>query len=265
MDDKLFDNVKALLAGDFGDDQILKQIHRACKNNEVISNYEKKYVRDLAERYLVKGSLEAAPEPASYVPAVKILESPVVESRVAAVGQQQQQPVEPMVQHSDDDGGQSTGLVSSHLPSSLKTARKNTRIIAAVAAVAALVVISAVAYALSDPSDVGTGEDIIPLDTPDPPPVPDVLFDVSMDLAEYSGGDLISISGASDNADNVALAVENPAGMTIWEETVQARAGGTYSTLTIAGGPGWDEYGTYTLHATSSDGMSDMYTFDLVP
>ena len=54
MNDSLFDDVTSLLEGDFGDDRILKQIARACKNNEVISNYERNYVQKLAEQYLGK-------------------------------------------------------------------------------------------------------------------------------------------------------------------------------------------------------------------
>ena len=54
MTDSLLDDVTSLLNGDFGDDRILKQIARACKNNEVISNYERNYVQKLAEQYLGK-------------------------------------------------------------------------------------------------------------------------------------------------------------------------------------------------------------------
>ncbi len=49
MNDSLLDDVKALLDKDLGDDRILKQICRACENDEVISNYERNYVRKLAE------------------------------------------------------------------------------------------------------------------------------------------------------------------------------------------------------------------------
>jgi hypothetical protein len=56
MTDSLLDDVTSLLEGDFGDDRILKQIARACKNNEVISNYERNYVQKLAEQYLGKKS-----------------------------------------------------------------------------------------------------------------------------------------------------------------------------------------------------------------
>ena len=54
MTDSLLDDVTSLLEGDFGDDRILKQIARAYKNNEVISNYERNYVQKLAEQYLDK-------------------------------------------------------------------------------------------------------------------------------------------------------------------------------------------------------------------
>ena len=54
MVDTLLDDTKALLDKDFGDDRILKQICRACENNEIISNYERNYVRKLAEKHLGK-------------------------------------------------------------------------------------------------------------------------------------------------------------------------------------------------------------------
>ena len=54
MTDSLLDDVTSLLEGDFGDDRILKQIARACKNNEAISNYERNYVQKLSEQYLGK-------------------------------------------------------------------------------------------------------------------------------------------------------------------------------------------------------------------
>ena len=62
MSDSLHDDVKELLDGDFGDDRILKQILRACENNEVISNYERTYVKKLKETYLGKKP-QASPEP----------------------------------------------------------------------------------------------------------------------------------------------------------------------------------------------------------
>ena len=54
--DSLLDDVKALLEKDFGDDRILKQIRRACENNEIISNFERNYVKKLAEKHLGRKS-----------------------------------------------------------------------------------------------------------------------------------------------------------------------------------------------------------------
>ena len=45
MSDPFFDDVKELLDKGKGDERILKQIFRACENNEVISNYERNYVK----------------------------------------------------------------------------------------------------------------------------------------------------------------------------------------------------------------------------
>ena len=52
MNDSLLDDVNDLLDKGFGDDRILKQICRACENNELISNYERNYVKKLAEKHL---------------------------------------------------------------------------------------------------------------------------------------------------------------------------------------------------------------------
>ena len=65
----MIDDVEALLGGDFGDDRILRQIRRACRNGEVVSNYERSYVRDLAEKHL---RARPAPEPARPAPDVEI-------------------------------------------------------------------------------------------------------------------------------------------------------------------------------------------------
>lgn len=59
----ILDDVKDLLDIGKGDERILKQILRACENNEIISNYERNYVRKLAESYLSKPVIENANMP----------------------------------------------------------------------------------------------------------------------------------------------------------------------------------------------------------
>jgi len=83
MDDLLLDDVKALLDKDFGDDRILKQICRACENDEVISNYERNYVRKLAEKHLgrrpevVQTTIPVEEKP--IIPDVVIPETPTIQ------------------------------------------------------------------------------------------------------------------------------------------------------------------------------------------
>ncbi|KER05536.1 hypothetical protein AAA799E16_01813, partial [Marine Group I thaumarchaeote SCGC AAA799-E16] len=71
----LLDDVKALLEKDFGDDRILKQIRRACENNEVISNFERNYVRKLAEKHLGRKPDTPAPVEKPVVPDVVLPET----------------------------------------------------------------------------------------------------------------------------------------------------------------------------------------------
>ena len=75
MSDILLDDVNSLLDGDFGDDRILKQIARACKNNEVISNYERNYVQKLAEQHLGKKPLTTK-KPETITPEIPKIEIP---------------------------------------------------------------------------------------------------------------------------------------------------------------------------------------------
>ena len=81
MSDMLLDDVNSLLDGDFGDDRILKQIARACKNNEVISNYERNYVQKLAEQHLGKKPLSNK-KPETITPEIPKIEIPKPEPLV---------------------------------------------------------------------------------------------------------------------------------------------------------------------------------------
>ena len=85
MNDMLLDDVTSLLDGDFGDDRILKQISRACKNNEVISNYERNYVQKLAEQYLGKKPEIIIPKkPENIAPVIPDVVMPKIESYTQA-------------------------------------------------------------------------------------------------------------------------------------------------------------------------------------
>ncbi|MCE2498170.1 MAG: hypothetical protein J4F28_04125 [Nitrosopumilaceae archaeon] len=265
MAEAMIDDIKKLLDGDFGDDRILKDIYRACKNGEVISNYERKYVRDLTERYLKTNPLEDASAPTpdkSVTPDVILPEKARAQAEGApgAYGtyasppppdprhrdhhghyEQQQQ------ERSPDGGGESVRLIHS---TTKKTGGSKGKIVAILAGViiVAVVVAGAAALLSSDngggPVDVTVGTGV----TLDPPAPGE--FSVRTDLESYAGGDLISLSGWSGADGPVSLLIENPSDSVVWRESVRVSEDGTYSTLAIAGiRGGWTEYGTFVVRA----------------
>lgn len=218
MTDPLLDDVKALLDKDFGDDRILKQICRACENNEIISNYERNYVRKLAEKHLGRRA-----EITSQKPIEEKLTVPDIPIPSSIPIQQTQS-----YQHPDPPQTSSSNL-------------KNSKLILGIGGIA-LIVIIAVAVSFSGISNV----------IPTTVEIPSTNFDsttlsVQTDLSSYNNKDLISISGTSDTSGSINLSIENQSNQIIWIEQVSVKIDGTYSTLAIAGGQGWENSGIYII------------------
>jgi len=77
---------------------------------------------------------------------------------------------------------------------------------------------------------------------------------VNVDQSTYQKADIISISGvSSSNAEPVELSIENTNGVKIWNEIINPKNEGQFSTLNIAGGGGWENNGVYTLKAVQDD------------
>ena len=78
---------------------------------------------------------------------------------------------------------------------------------------------------------------------------------VNVDQTTYQRADIISISGNSKSAStqSVELSIENTNGVKIWNENINLKNDGKFSTLVIAGGGGWENDGTYTLKAEQGD------------
>jgi len=78
---------------------------------------------------------------------------------------------------------------------------------------------------------------------------------VNVDQTTYQRADIISISGNSKSASTqlVELSIENTSGVKIWNENINLKNDGKFSTLVIAGGGGWENDGTYTLKAEQGD------------
>ena len=212
MTDPLFDDVKALLDKDFGDDRILKQIARACENNEVISNYERNYVKKLAEKHLGRQP-EFTSVPVEEKPSIPDVVIPqFISTQTQTISQQ------PITSYSNPN---------------------KSKIMLGVGGIA-LVAIVIIAVSFSGISDM-TPTVNSPADS-----VSDSLM-IKTDFSSYNKKDIISINGISDTSGSVNLSITNQNNELVWTEQVSLKSDGRYSTLAIAGGPGWENSGTYTI------------------
>ena len=208
MSDMLLDDVNSLLDGDFGDDRILKQIARACKNNEVISNYERNYVQKLAEQYLGKKPLTTK-KPETITPEIPKIEIPKPEPLVTT---QLSQPT-----------------------NNLKS--KNSKLFLGFGGIAVVIIIAA-AFFLSNNIDSSQTNVVSEIK---------LELSVQTDLSSYAKSDLISINGISNNSNIVNLSILNQNNDLVWAEQVSVKSDGGYSTLAIADGEGWENSGTYNI------------------
>jgi hypothetical protein len=211
MTDSLLDDVTSLLNGDFGDDRILKQIARACKNNEVISNYERNYVQKLAEQYLDK-----KPE----ITNITIPDDSISDDSIPKI-----------------ETSISSQIFESQPSSSSNFNLKNSKLFLGFGGVALIIIIAA-AILLSNNTDSFSSNPESPLN---------VTLSVNTDLNSYTRTDLISINGVSNNTKIVNLSIVNQNNELVWAEQVSVKNDGQYSTLAIADGSGWEISGTYTL------------------
>jgi len=82
---------------------------------------------------------------------------------------------------------------------------------------------------------------------------------VNIDQTTYQRADIISISGDTNSyTKSVELSIENTNGVKIWNEVVNPKNDGQFSTLIIAGGGGWENNGVYTLKAVQDNSASEI-------
>ncbi len=225
MADPLLDDVKSLLDKDFGDDRILKQICRACENNEVISNYERNYVRKLAEKHLGK-----RPEFA----------------HTTRVEEKQTAPDVPIPQI------RQTQSLLTEVPRISYSKSKNKKIMLGIGGLALVIIIAASSFS-------GLTAGTAKIDTSSNIPI---SLSIQTDLKSYHKKDLISISGVSDSMGSVNLSIENQNNELVWAEQISLKDDGQFSTLSIAGGAGWEKSGTYTIKVDNGkETKSDTFSF----
>ena len=226
MANPLLDDVKSLLDKDFGDDRILKQICRACENNEVISNYERNYVRKLAEKHLGK-----RPE---------FTQTPHIEEKPIIVDI----PI-PQIQQ--------TQSLLTEMPRISYSKSKNKKIMFGIGGLALVIIIAVASFSgfTTGITNIGTSSNDI-----------QISLSIQTDLESYNKKDLISINGVSDSIGSVNLSIENQNNKLVWTEQISLKNGGQFSTLAIAGGDGWEKSGTYTIKVDNGkETKSDTFSF----
>jgi hypothetical protein len=229
MPDSLHDDVKELLDKEKGDERILKQILRACENNEVVSNYERNYVQKLAEKHLGRKPMieSTQPPPQPTIPDVVIPEKTT-----------------------------SFQVVQKTPPRITKSKSKNTKMMLGVGVVSlAIILIVAVGSTgisnFQSPNLTKSDEDVH---------VTGILLET--DSSSYQKKDIISINGKFEKSGTVYLSIENQDGKLVWSEQLKTKNDGKFSTLVIAAGVGWEKSGTFTLKAESdSEIQTKLFSF----
>lgn len=224
MTDPLIYDIQALLNKEQGDEHILKQICRACKNNEIISNYERNYVRQLTEKYLhITPPAEKKQYPEENISIPNAIFSDI----------QLKQKIQP---------SQTT------YSQIIQFKSKNTKMFLGIGGIIlAIIIIIGVSNIVSSNSNIPLGSSTILIKT---------------DLSTYEKGDVISISGTSSTFGKLNISIQNQDNQLVWSEQVSVKSNGKFSTLTIAGGTGWDKAGTFTIKVENNlDTTSKTFSF----
>lgn len=239
MVDTIFDDVKELQKIEKGDPKILERIKRACEQGEVISVYEREYIQKLVEEHL-KPKYEDIP----------------IEPEI--ITESAQKPSEPEITSIPEPNFSKP--VQQKPTFELKSNPKTTKIIFGIGAVAlAIILVAGVSYSGVSFPDAADDSTTTPTTTTKTPSTSGLSVEV--DASSYSLGDIISISGESDSSGDVTLSIINGASQIIWQEEASLKTDGTYSTLSIAGGPGWESAGEYTLRVTQGS-VTEEINFD---
>ena len=166
MTDSILDDVEALLEKEFGDKQILEQIQRAAQHNEIISNFERNYVRKLTEKHLGQ--------------------QPPFENKTPEIAK----PINPDVEIPTTFASQSSETAQVLAPQKrvTKPSSKNNMILIGIG-VAVLAIIIIAAVSLSGTSDRNP-TDIEPTQTSSTSD----SFLINLDSSSYKKGDIISIN-----------------------------------------------------------------------
>jgi hypothetical protein len=226
------DDIDALLKSGHGDSVRLGKIKADFETKKLVTLEDRRYVEGLISRYLHAASRPET-ERIVKIPEKRIVPPPPAsptQSNTFELKYQQKSKEERPIPKIGDG----------------KTKLRNI-VIAVCSVVFAVLVVSFVAM---------NQDGLTSTDTPQP------SDGIVLDASSYARGDIISISGKTKIPTSVVrLSILNAANQEVWNENLDVKDDGSYSTLTIAGGQGWEQAGKYTARA-SYGGMTDTMIFD---
>ena len=200
----------------YGDGKRLRNIRDTIRHDNFITTEDKKYVESLISTHLksaISDELQPTPKP--------------------DVGSKQKL--------------DSESLATSTSPTSSITNTKKIAIPAGIA-IAVIAVIAVIGISSSGINNVEEQTALVES-------VSTSALSIQMDDSSYQIAEIISISGNIKNTTDgtVELSIINSNGYKIWNEFVNIKNNGKFSTLSIAGGNGWENNGEYILKAQYED------------
>ncbi|HXV66739.1 MAG TPA: hypothetical protein VD731_05915 [Nitrosopumilaceae archaeon] len=247
MDSFIIDDVNALLNLKKGDSGRLVQIKEICEANGIVALADRKYVERLASQYLKKVEIKKPKNPNK----PKLF--PIDESSLA-------QPLE-----ADSVKVKNELLKKPQFDYELENKKNqvktfdlgsNNKIIIGIGAIVlAIILVTTISIEYNVIQFPGnTNVDTVSSE-----------FSLETDLLSYEPTDIISISGRIPSVSSglVKLSITNPNNKLVWTENLNLKNDGSFSTLLIAGGAGWENSGKFNLNA-EHEKISKQISFDYI-
>ena len=250
MDSFIVEDVNALLKLKKGDTSRLNHIKDLCEANEIVSLSDRKYIERLAAQYISKFE-QKIPKSQDKPKSTLFDESPISTPKTFETDvSKHQTDLLKEVQITEDVD--SKKILSKPLDLS-----SNKKILLGTGAIILAIILIATVSMVYDGTQIPDNSDT-KSNTPSE-------FSLETDESSYETADIISISGqvSSSSSGTVRVSIENENSKLIWAENLNIKNDGSFSTLLIAGGTGWENSGKYTLNAEYEE-LTEQIKFDFI-
>lgn len=254
MESFLLEDVNELLKIKKGDNSRLVRIKEACESNALISLSDRKYVERLSSQYVHPHEQKKPKnnDRPKFVPIEELGTTPKKNENFDINPTTLVEKQRPITKHRVIEKSQEKAK------SKVLNLSSNQKIFLSIGSVALAIILIGI---------VTVGFDGIQLYNNSNEINGDSLSDFSLetDKLSYSTSDIISISGkmSSSSRGTIRAFIENENNELIWEENLNLKNNGDFSTLLIAGGNGWEKSGEYFLNVEYNE-FSNQISFDFI-